>query len=335
MTSTSPTTSGCLSSRRVIAVVGPTASGKSALAEGIALARGGEIVSADSMQVYRGMDIGTAKQPQGERAVPYHCLDLVDPGEPFSAALYQRCSRDAIDSILACGRTPVVVGGTGLYLRAALDDLDFPPGEQADNHGREQYEAIAEVEGAEALWRMLDERDPASAALLHPNNVRRVVRALEMLDEGTRYADQAAGFARRESVYPTRFLGLTMEREALYRRIDDRVDAMLAAGLLGEVEGLLSAGLRDALTAAQAIGYKELVGVIEGERPLEEAVEEIKRSSRRYAKRQLTWFRADSRVQWLDVTGLSPAAALEAALDTLDLAEPQVGPDDARDGTGH
>lgn len=298
---------------RIVAVVGPTAVGKSAVAEGVAAHIGGEIVSADSMQVYRGMDIGTAKQPASARAVPYHCLDIVEPGEPYSAALYQRDARDAIDRILARGATPVVAGGTGLYVRAALDVMDFPSGELT-SPARERLETLADELGPDALHDLLADRDPASAALVHPRNVRRVVRALEMLDEdGPSYAEQASRFAERRSAYPATYIGLTMERAALYARVDARVDRMIADGLLGEVEDLIRAGYRGALTASQAIGYKELVPVLEGHGDLDEAVKAIKLASRRYAKRQLTWFRADPRVEWIDVTDLSPSDAVTAA----------------------
>jgi tRNA dimethylallyltransferase len=303
---------------RVLAVVGPTAVGKTALAEELAVHLGGEVISADSMQVYRGMDIGTAKPAPDQRRVPYWCIDLVGPGEPFSAALFQRHARGAITDIAERGRLPVVVGGTGLYVRAALDDMEFPEGEQTDNPVRAHYEAYAAEHGAEALHALLAERDPESAAVLHARNVRRVVRALEMLDQGVSYARQRAGFSARKSVYDTRFLGMTMDRERLYERIDGRVDAMMAAGLLGEVEWLLQAGLREALTSSQAIGYKELVEVIVGNAELDAAVADIKQASRQYAKRQLTWFRGDPRVHWIDVTELTPLQQKEAALHALD-----------------
>jgi tRNA dimethylallyltransferase len=303
---------------RVIAVVGPTASGKTTLAERLATRLDGEIVSADSMQVYRGMDIGTAKSSPRERRVLHWCLDLVEPGQPFSAALYQREARQAIADIDARGKVPIVAGGTGLYLRAALDDMEFPAGEQQTNPARERHEALAAEKGAEALHALLASRDPESAAAIHPNNVRRVVRALEMCDEGVSYAQQLAGFSARQSIYDTRFIGLDVRRDTLYELIDQRVDAMLAAGLLGEVEGLLKAGLREALTASQAIGYKEFVPVIEDGADLDEAVAAVKQATRRYAKRQLTWFRADSRVRWVDVTDLSGAQVVEAAMRALD-----------------
>lgn len=301
-----------------IAVIGPTAVGKSTIGDILAARLGGEIVNADSMQIYRGMDIGTAKVPPAGRSVPYHCLDLVEPGDPYSAAVYQRDARAAIDRILGRGMTPVVVGGTGLYVRAALDEFSFPAGELGSDL-REAIEARAREIGAEALHSELASADPASAALIHPNNVRRTVRALEMLAEGRSYAGQASGFAARTSQYAgTRHLGLMMDRAALYERIDARVDAMFDAGLVEEVRLLLSSGYRSGLTATQAIGYKELVPVLEESAELADAVGAIKQASRRYAKRQLTWFRADPRVQWLDVTGLSPSSAVDALLELLE-----------------
>lgn len=312
-----------MTSPHPIAIVGPTAVGKSAVAERVAARLQGEIVSADSMQVYSGMDIGTAKAPPAERLVPHHCIDLAEPGTPYSAALFQRDARAAIESVSARGLVPVVAGGTGLYVRAALDEFSFPAGELTDDT-RQSLEDRAGRIGPAALHAELAAVDAPSAALIHPNNVRRTIRALEMHAAGCSYAQQASGFARRETHYPgTRLIGLTMERSRLYARIDARVDAMLAQGLMAEVESLLRAGYRDALTAAQAIGYKELVPVIEGFTSLEVAAAEIKRASRRYAKRQLTWFRGDPRIIWLDVTGLSTPEATLAVLDLLESAEQQ------------
>lgn len=304
-----------------IAVLGPTAVGKSAVADALAARLGGEIVNADSMQVYRRMDIGTAKTPPDERSMPYHCLDLVEPGEAYSAALYQRDARAAIDRLLGRDAVPVVVGGTGLYVRAALDELDFPAGELGGQRRRE-LEARAEREGSDALYRELQTADPVAAARIHPNNTRRVIRALEMLAEGRPYGEQVAGFSQRRAHYPRALLiGLTMDREQLYARIEERVDAMLQRGLLEETRALLESGYRDALTASQAIGYKELVPVLEGHAELAEAVGTIKQATRRYAKRQLTWFRADPRIRWIDVTGLSPAEASEAAFVLVESSE--------------
>ncbi len=314
MTTSNPTSTAT----RVLAVVGPTAVGKTALAEELAVRLGGEIVSADSMQVYRCMDIGTAKPSPDERRVPYHCIDVAEPGTAYSAALYQSEARRAIADCALRGVLPVMCGGTGLYVRAALDTMEFPAGEQVDNPVRTRWEHYAHEHGSDALHAELQAVDPASAALIHPNNVRRVIRAFEMLAEGTSYAAQHAGFSARESVYDARFVGLTMDRALLYERIDRRVDVMMERGLLGEVESLLAGDLRAALTATQAIGYKELVPVLEQGADLEEAVAAIKQASRRYAKRQLTWFRSDPRVMWIDVTELSLQQTAEAALDALE-----------------
>ena len=289
---------------RVYAVVGPTATGKSDLAEIIAARLGGEIVSADSMQVYRGMDVGTAKVPADERHVPYHCLDMVEPGEPYSAARYQRDAREAIDGILARNGVAVVCGGTGLYVRAALDEMDFPSGEQEANQVRERYQRLAEEVGAEGLHDELRRRDPESARLIHPHNVRRVIRALELLDEGrTTYARQHEGLWVFRPRYDARYVGLTTDREALYQRINRRVDLMVNGGLADEIRRLVEAGFAQALTAPQAIGNKELVGPVmlgqgPGDPDFDAGVEQIKTASRRYAKRQLTWFSKDPRITW-------------------------------------
>jgi tRNA dimethylallyltransferase len=303
---------------RVLAIVGPTGVGKTAVAEEVAVRLGSEVVSADSMQIYRGMDIGTAKPPVSARRARYWCLDLVNPGTPYSAALYQQAAREAIEDISARSMTPILAGGTGLYVRAALDDLSFPAGDQKDNAVRKFYEDYADANGAPALYQLLVERDPDSAAVVHQNNTRRVIRALEMLDGGIPYAEQRAGFSTRTSVYDAVFVGLTMDRERLYQRIDARVDAMVDVGLLGEVEELLDAGLRATLTASQAIGYKEFVPVVEGKAELEDAVAAVKQATRRYAKRQLTWFRADPRVLWIDVDHVPVQRAADAALAALD-----------------
>ena len=300
----------------VLAVVGPTAVGKSAVADLVASRLSSEVVSADAMQVYRGMDIGTAKTPVAERPVPLRMVDVADPSVAYSAALFQRDARAVIDGLLAEGKTPVVCGGTGLYVRAALDEMDFPAGEVGGS-SRERYERIAASEGEDALYRLLAERDPESAACIHPHNVRRVVRALEMLDEGTSYARQRVGFSTPREHYPTRYFGLTMDRARLYERIDSRVDAMMDAGLLDEVRSLMEQGAGPALTARQAIGYKELIDVFEGRATLDDAVELIKRRSRRYAKRQLTWFRRDRRIAWLDLDDLSVEDAAMRILDSM------------------
>lgn len=301
----------------VIAVVGPTASGKSAVADLVAEALGSEVVSADAMQVYRGMDIGTAKTPVSERRVPLLLVDVADPTEPYSAALYQRDSRRAIDRLRAEGRVPVLCGGTGLYVRAALDEMEFPRGE-VDGAARQRYQDLAGKLGPEGVHALLAERDSESAALIHPHNVRRVVRALEMLDEGVSYARQSAGFSEPREHYPSLQFALSMDRARLYARIDARVDAMMRAGLLDEVQGLMDAGAADALTSRQAIGYKELIDALEGRCTIGEAVDLIKLRSRRYAKRQLSWFRRDPRITWLDMDVLDVDGAARLIVDALD-----------------
>lgn len=286
---------------KVLCVLGPTASGKSDLAESLAFALGGEIVSADSMQVYRGMDIGTAKVPRAARRVSYHCVDIVDPGEPYSAALFQRDARAAISDIQSRGKVPILCGGTGFYVRAALDDLVFAPGGQDDKQTREHYTLLARELGNEGLHALLAQRDPESAALVHPNDVKRVVRAFEMLEAGESYARRKRAFRQVPELIPSVKLGLRMDRKLLYDRIDRRVDEMFSSGLVAEVANLLERGFREALTAREAIGYKEVVAALEGTCTMREAREDIKTATRHYAKRQITWLRSDGKIHWLDV----------------------------------
>lgn len=301
---------------QVIAVVGPTATGKSQLAEFLAQQLNGEIISADSMQVYRGMDIGTAKVPLSERSTTYHCIDLVSPAQEFNIFAYQQEARKAIADILARAQQPILCGGSGLYVRAALDDFVLsdpqPPANQAGlqaDGSAAQHERAARREsltkeanelGPQAFHAKLAALDPRSAGLIHPNNVRRLVRAFEWLDDGSSYAEQTQGFRAYKCFYPTLYIGLELPRAELYERINARVEQMLEAGLLAEVETLLDSGLELPQTAAQAIGYKELREVLLGTQSLEAAVEQIKQATRRYAKRQLTWFKRDERIHWLD-----------------------------------
>jgi tRNA dimethylallyltransferase len=304
----------------VIVVCGPTATGKSELAQEIALALGGEAISADSMQIYRGMDIGTAKLMPEERKVPHHLIDICDPGEAYSAARFQQDARSAIEDIRQRGGVPVLVGGTGFYVRAAIDAYEFPSGEQVGNPVRDKYNAFLAEHGADALWAQLQAIDPRSAALIHPNNSKRVVRAFELLAEGGSYANQLANLHNIEAAYDAIFIGLDAERDYLRNRIDLRVDKMRDAGLVQEVEGLLAAGFKEAVTAPQAIGYKEIVAALDGWCTLDEAFEQIKTSTKRYAKRQRSWFRQDKRVHWLDTTGsdiMSRNSVLKDALDII------------------
>lgn len=305
-----------IASDKIICVVGPTATGKSELAQNIAEHVGGEIVSADSMQIYKGMDIGTAKVPLSERRVAHFGLDLVDPGQPYSVALYQQYARSVFKDIASRGKIAVVVGGSGFYVRAAIDDYDFPKGEQTENPVRERYFRYLAENGVSALWDKLDEVDPKSASVIHPNNTKRVIRALEMHEEGISYADQVQRLQVIEPVFDTVMIGLSCQRELLGARIGKRVDTMREMGLEDEVSQLLDAGFRDGLTSQHAIGYKEIVDAFDGGRSIDQAYEDIKQATRRYAKRQRTWFRKDERINWIDCSDADTAAL--QALDIID-----------------
>ncbi len=302
---------------RILAIVGPTASGKSVLAVNIAERYSGEVVSCDSMQIYRGMDIGTAKPTATEmRGIPHHLIDIAEPEEDFSVADYVRLAEQAVGDILSRGRLPVFCGGTGLYLDSFLRG-GFEPA-TAEPLLRERLKREAEIHGNEYLYARLLVIDPKSAEATHPNNVRRVIRALEIYELTGKTKSEHDSLSRASTVrYDPVIIGLHFsDRAELYRRIDTRVDKMLSAGLLEETERLWRAGIFEkSRTAAQAIGYKELLGYLCGEVTLDKAVEKLKQSSRRYAKRQLTWFRADPRVRWIDADGKTEAEiADEAAL---------------------
>lgn len=287
-----------------VAIVGPTAVGKSDVADRLAARLSSEVLSCDAMQIYRGMDIGTAKMMPEECLAPLRLVDIVDPGVAYSAALYQSDARVQIERLLGEKRLPVFCGGTGLYLKAALDEMDFPSGELEDER-RAGYQELAERIGEEALHTLLAERDPESAAVIHPHNVRRVIRALEMHDDGVSYAQQKSKFSVPREHYHGMWFGLTRSREVLYERIDLRVDLMFEQGLVDEVRGLMDQGLGDALTSMQAIGYKEIIDALHGVSTMDEARELIKMRSRRYAKRQLSWFKRDDRIVWFDMDELT------------------------------
>ena len=290
--------------QKLIVICGPTASGKTALAVSLAQRLGGEIVSADSMQVYRGMDIGTAKPAEQERGgIPHHLLDCADPGEEFGAAKFQEMARAAIEGTAGRGKLPILCGGTGLYISATVYPLTFDDA-QPDEDLRKELWQYAGQYGNEALHRRLMEADPKAAEAIHPNNVRRVIRALERAAGNPHEAQQNQLFGG-DSLYDLAWVGLTMDRALLYRRIDERVDQMMALGLLEEVERLRT-GLAPGSTALQALGYKELVQALDGRVTLSEAVERIKTGTRNYAKRQLTWFRRESAIRWFDPTAYHP-----------------------------
>jgi tRNA dimethylallyltransferase len=280
---------------RVIAIVGPTAAGKSALSVALAREVGGEVVNADSMQLYRGMDIGTAKlAPAQRRGVPHHLLDVWDVRETASVAEYQRLARQTIDAILARGGVPVVVGGSGLYVRAALDKLNFPA---TDPQVRERLEAELAQRGAAAMHERLSRLDAAAAAAILPGNGRRIVRALEVIEVSGR--PFTATLPAYEAVYPSLQIGLEIPRGELDVRIASRVASMWDAGFVGEVRRLEAAGLRDGKTASRALGYAHVLKYLSGEWSHDQAREETVLATRRFARRQLSWFRRDPRVRWL------------------------------------
>ena len=302
-------------SNPVIAIVGPTASGKSDVAQLVAQSEGGAVVSADSMQIYRGMDIGTGKVLPGERLVQHYGIDLVDPGEPYSAALFQEYARSCFAMLDDLGEVSVLCGGTGFYVRAAIDEYDFPRGEQVGNKLRDELNAFARDRGAHALWARLRDVDPASASIIPENDVKRVVRAFELIEEGTTYASQKERLASIPQVVPCLLFGLAVDPDILRKRIDARVDRMVENGLVQEVEGLLEAGFRRGVTAPQAIGYKEIVSYLDGERSLDDAVSCIKTATHRYAKRQRTWFRKDKRIAWIDADDFDADAIAGRVVD--------------------
>ena len=287
----------------LLCIEGPTGSGKSALAEVFAKHIDGEIISADSMQIYKGMDIGTAKQPEQKRSTTYYCIDICDPGQPYSAALFQRDARNAIKKIETKNKRPIICGGTGFYVRAVIDDMQFVSGTQMDNPIREKYENIVkelgEHHGGEYVYKILQEKDPESAKLVHPHNIKRVIRALEMHEVGESYAARRQNFKKIEPWRKSVRFALLVQPEILAERINKRVDAMIRAGLIDEVQGLLDKGFRDGLCAPQAIGYKEIVSYLDKEISKQEAIELIKLHTRRYAKRQRTWLRSQKDIIWL------------------------------------
>jgi len=282
----------------VIAVVGATATGKSGLANTLARALGGEVVNADSMQLYQGMDIGTAKEPEAAwQGVPHHLLGIWPVTRTANVADYQALARAAIDDIIGRGHVPVLVGGSGLYVRAALDDLHF---HGTDRGTRARLETELAELGPAALHARLAAVDPAAAAVILPSNGRRIVRALEVIEiTGGPFTATMPGY---EQVRPAVQLGLTLPRPELDQRIEARVEAMWQAGLEAEVKDLVHQGLRDGKTASRALGYQQMLRHLDGELTLDEARQETVKATRRFARRQESWFRRDPRIRWLDAT---------------------------------
>jgi tRNA dimethylallyltransferase len=300
---------------KMIVIVGPTASGKTALSVALAKALDGEIISADSMQLYRGMDIGTAKvTPEEMQGIPHHMVDVLEPWEGCSAARYVQEADPILRDILARGKTAIVVGGTGLYVDALVQGRSFAP--YPSTGKRQALEQEADQKGMEEMLRQLQAVDPDSAARLHVRDRKRILRALEVYQEtGKTITQHNLETQQVPDQYDPLWLGLTFEpRQVLYDRIDLRVDRMLEQGLLQEIETLLSQGIPKTATALQAIGYKEFFPVLEGELSLEAAVETVKQESRRYAKRQLTWFRRNPKIHWLtQQPGQDPEEVLQQA----------------------
>ncbi|MBP3379834.1 MAG: tRNA (adenosine(37)-N6)-dimethylallyltransferase MiaA [Ruminococcus sp.] len=288
-----------MSKPKILAVCGPTASGKTWLGVQLALAYDGEVISADSMQIYKGMDIASAKPSEEEmQGVPHHLISVLDRGTAFSAADYVALANEKIRDILSRGRLPVIVGGTGLYIDSLLNNVNFSEA-KSDEEYRSRLYAIAREQGNSVLYEMLVKADPEAAAATHMNNLVRVVRALEVIHAtGRRFSELKAESRLEESPYDPIILGLnTSDREVLYQRINQRVDEMAAAGLVEEARQLWQEG--EMKTAANAIGYKELIPYFENNMPLEECIDKIKQETRRYAKRQLTWFRRNDRIEWI------------------------------------
>ena len=297
--------------RPLLVVAGPTGVGKSETAVLLAKKLNGEIVSADSMQVYRAMDIGSAKITKGEMlGVPHHMIDVADPTEAFDAARYQELAKKALAEIYGRGHLPILCGGTGFYIQAVTRDINFQEGD-TDQKLRDELQAYANENGNEALLEYLRQMDPEAANVLHANNVKRVIRAIEYFKEtGESICRHNERETARPSPYDLLQFVLTDDREKLYRRIDRRVDFMMEEGLLDEVRYLAAMGLKRGMVSMQGLGYKELLDVLDGRTDLAEAVRVIKRDSRHYAKRQETWFRREKDAVWLRRSDFEDAESL-------------------------
>lgn len=285
----------------LIILTGPTASGKTALSVALAKRIGGEIISADSMQVYRHMDIGSAKVTEEEKeGIPHYLIDVLEPEESFNVTVFQKMAKEAMEKIYENGHIPIVAGGTGFYIQALLYDIDFTEND-SDMGYREELEALAAIKGPGVLHEMLKEKDPASAEAIHENNVKRVIRALEFYKKtGMRISEHNESERRKESPYNFAYYVLNMDRDRLYSRIDARVDKMLADGLEEEVKKLKNMGCTRDMVSMQGLGYKEIIDYLNGEISLDEAVYILKRDTRHFAKRQLTWFKRERGVTWVN-----------------------------------
>ncbi len=285
----------------LIVLTGPTAVGKTKLSIALAKAVNGEIISADSMQVYRYMDVGSAKiTPDEMDGVPHHLVDVLDPTEDFNIVLFQQLAKKSMEEIYSKGRIPILVGGTGFYIQAITRDIDFTQSEQDDSY-RKELESLAAEKGSSFLHDMLTSVDPKSAEDIHENNVKRVIRALEFYKQnGTRISEHNEEQKEHVSPYNLAYFVLNAPRPLLYERIDARVDEMLKNGLVEEVKTLQRMGCHRGMVSMQGLGYKEILAWLEGEYPYDEAVRILKRDTRHFAKRQLTWFRREGEVTWVD-----------------------------------
>lgn len=286
----------------LIILTGPTAVGKTALSIRLAKAVGGEIISADSMQVYRSMDIGSAKiRPEETEGIPHHLIDVLEPEEDFNVVLFKQMAEQAMEIIYSRGHIPIIVGGTGFYIQALLYDIDFKENEE-ESSVRKSLEELCSQKGAHALHEMLHHVDPESAAAIHENNVKRVIRALEYYHQtGEKISVHNETERQKEPPYHFFYYVINTDRDVLYQRIDQRVDQMIRDGLEEEVRALKKRGLKRGMVSMQGLGYKELLGYLDGEYPLDEAVRILKRDTRHFAKRQLTWFRRERMVHWLNL----------------------------------
>ena len=287
--------------RPLIVLTGPTAVGKTALSIELAKMVGGEILSADSMQVYRGMDIGSAKiRPREMQGVPHHLVDVLDPVQEFNVVVFQKLCRQAMEGIYGRGHIPILTVGTGFYIQALLRDIDFTENEENTEY-RRQLEQLAAVKGSQVLHEMLTAVDPAAAQAIHAHNIKRMIRALEFhYLTGEKISEHNEREAERQSPYRYCYFVLNDDREKLYQRIEIRVDQMLEEGLVEEVRRLMDQGCRRDMVSMQGLGYKEILDYLEGDITLEEAVYRIKRDTRHFAKRQLTWFRREKDVIWIN-----------------------------------
>lgn len=299
--------------RPLIILTGPTAVGKTALSIGLAKALNGEIISADSMQVYRHMDIGTAKiKPEEMQGIKHYLIDEYEPSEEFNVAVFQARCKECMEEIYEKGKVPILVGGTGFYIQSVLYSIDFEE-TNTDYEYRERLAAFVRVHGNEALHAELAKVDDKSAKAIHPNNVKRVIRALEYYKQtGKKISEHNEKQQKKDAIYDFRYYVLSLPREILYDRINKRVDAMREEGLVSEVQRLLAMGCTKDMVSMQGLGYKEIIAALEGNDTMEHAFERIKQETRHFAKRQFTWFRRERDVTWLNKEEFDSEEALLA-----------------------